>query len=360
MITRRYITLLFYLLMMLNFTVQAVSLKFDSKYSTLKINANATFNINSTITGFNGTLVKATGANITGSDISFVDGLFEDAGNQILLSALYNPSGIIRLLGNSTFNAQPGIILQSVVVSGGNNRLVGQPIFSSDISFVDSLTTLTIGIQSQMNKNIQLNGGTLVLLNDLVFADDAFIIGNGTIHGNKYSVTTGGKPFTWASNINWFTNINLSANTDFSGSFTFNATTNNIRGDGYVYNLTAGSVITVASGATLTLDDVVIKGLGNSASCGKIILTDSTSKLALTNATIILCDDFTTSNGLVEAQGPTTVVVQNHTWNFSSTGTLKVDSITLWKDVAGASPCGDITFASGANQWLINNGTIDY
>ena len=334
--------------------------KFDTRYSTLKITDNGTFTNNYPIANWDGTLIKASGGSITGEHISFIDGLLEDEGNQILLKGIFNPAGFIYLRGNDTFNAQPGYILQNVQVSGNNNRLLGQPIFSGPLTLADASTTLTIGIQSQMNKNIVLNNGTLVLANNLVFADNAIITGNGEVHGNTYDVATGGVPFAWSSNINWHTNIVLNTCVDFTGSFTFNAPQNKIQGNGYVYNLTGGGTLTVASGSTLTLASVVIKGLGDGAGFGKIILEDSTSTLVLTNVTLMFSDNYTTGEGTWEVKGPTTAILKGNDWLFNDNGVLEVDCLTLWKDNAGSETCGDILFESGANLELLNYGTIDY
>ena len=334
--------------------------RFDTRYSTLKITDQGTFTVNNPILNWDGTLIRSSDGLITGEQISFVDGLLEDAGNQILLHGIFDPAGTILLQGNDTFNAQPGYILQQVQVSGPDNCLFGQPVFASALTLADASTTLTLGIQSQMNQNIDLNDGTLVLKNDLIFSDNAIITGDGEVHGNSYTVETGGVPFTWTSNINWFTNINLKTCVTFTGSFTFNATQNKIEGNGFVCDLTGGGVLTVSSGSTLTLSNVVIKGLGDGAGFGKIILADSTSKLVLTNVTLLFSDDYTTSEGMVIAKGPTTAVVKDHTWLFDMNSTLSVDCLTLWKDTAGAATCGDITFESASNKVLANDGIIDY
>ncbi len=336
------------------------ALLLTSRYSTVKIHDDATFQVDLPIAVWGGTLAREEGGTVTGANITFVDGLLEDAGNQILLNAVYTPSGTITLGGDASFRAEPGNILQAILVSADNNFLSGQPILQLPVTLTDSATTLTIAVQSQMNKDIVLNGGTLVLQNDLAFADNAFITGDGTIHGNNYNIVTGGVPFSWTSNISWFTNITLRTCVNFTGSFTFNAVSNTLQGNGFVYDLTGGGVLTVASGSTLTLSGVVIKGLGNGAGFGKIILADSTSRLVLTNTTLLFSDDFTTSAGVVEVKGPTTAVVKDHDWLFDSSSTFSVDCITVWKDVAGAATCGDILFSPASNLQLFNDGTVDY
>src|SRR5579872_5844980 len=254
------------------------SFQFDSRYSTLKILSGATFQVDQPLVNFGGTLNIASGGSVTGQLISFVDGILQNNLTQQYLSAIFNPPGTIKLTGGHTFNALPGQVINSITVSGKNNLLTGQPVFASSVTLADANTTLTIAIQSQMNQNIVLNGGTLVLGNDLVFSDGNMVQGNGTIVGNGYAFATGNAPFTWTGNINWFTTLVLNANTTIVGTQNFNSATNEIRGNGFVLDLTGGGVISVGAGATLTIANTVVKGIGNSAGCGKIVLTNNTSK----------------------------------------------------------------------------------
>src|SRR3989304_4083679 len=170
--------------------IWADPLSFDSRFSTFKINSGATFFNANPISNFDGTLVKACSGTITGSPITFVDGIFEDCGNELLLSAIFDPVGSLFLTGNHSFRAEPGHVLQSVTVSGINNRLEGQLIFASDLTLQDMSTSLTLAMQSQANQHILLNNGTLILENDLKFTSDKIITGPGTINGNGYQVAT--------------------------------------------------------------------------------------------------------------------------------------------------------------------------
>jgi hypothetical protein len=90
--------------------ISAGTLKLDSRYSTIKVNADATLAIDQPISVFNGTLIKAFGAGVTGEDITFNDGILEDAGNQLLLSAVLDLSGTIILSGDSSVCAKPGTV----------------------------------------------------------------------------------------------------------------------------------------------------------------------------------------------------------------------------------------------------------
>jgi hypothetical protein len=54
----------------------------DSRYSMLKIAPGATFSVDQPIASFDGSLVRQTGGTLTGAGaISFLDAIFEDAGN---------------------------------------------------------------------------------------------------------------------------------------------------------------------------------------------------------------------------------------------------------------------------------------
>ena len=126
-------------------------------------------------------------------------------------------------------------MLQAISVSGSDNRIEGQPIFAGGITLTDASTTLTLAVQSQVSQDITLNGGTIVLENDLSFIDEKSFTGDGTVHLNGRRVILGGKNFTWASNIQWInaTDLTLNSKLELTGTFTFSGTSN-LNGNGLI------------------------------------------------------------------------------------------------------------------------------
>jgi len=334
--------------------------EFDSRYSTIRVSSGATFFLSNPISNFDGTLIKESGATITGSNITFAEGIIEDSGNSILLSGVFDPSGTIYLTGTDTFRAEPGKILQSISVSGSNNRLEGQPILQNDITMQDGSTTLILAVSNDLNKNIILNGGTLELENDLSFASDSNISGSGVIVGNGYKLSTGSELSTWSSEITFSNGINVdmhSPSVNFTGSLIF-TDTSKMSGNGNIFDLALGGTITVGSGATLYLSDVVMKGLGSGG--GSIVFGDDSSKLRMSNVIVELVGNVSTTQGDIYVDGTSTWILKDNTWTIDSSGKLTVDGVVLWKEPAGAITPGDISFGAPESNYLslVESGTI--
>ena len=339
--------------------VYAVPFKFDVVSSSVKVSNSGTLTVNNPISTFDGTLIRMLNGTISGDTVTFERGIFEDADNQLLMKSIFNPLGTLMLSGDDFLCAQPSTVLQEVRVSGVNNKISGQPIFTSNIVLADSNTTLTLAVQSAVNKSIDLNSGTLFLGDDLRFTDEQKINGPGVVDLNGYQLGFGGKDFSSSDNIELrnATDIELHSNLDFSGSFTFSSDTA-FNGNGYILNLADGGLITVADGVTVCFTDIVIKGLGDSA--GKIIYASDSSSIKLSNVTVELVDDVTQSQGGILVNGPTTWVVKNFDWTFDSSASLTVDGVTLWKDSAGENNIGEISFGIPTSIFFtsISSGTI--
>jgi hypothetical protein len=330
---------------------------FNSRSSTIKIDPSVTLSLDSVIDAYDGTLVRAVGGTITGQNISFLEGVFEDAGNELFLTGVFNPLGQLLLNGNSFVRGEPGQILQNVLVTGANNKLSGQPTFSSDIVLQDSDTTLNVELQSAVNNNIQLNGGRIILDDDLAFVDQRMPVGTGIITGDGHTVSTGGTPFTWTTNLTFDTDANLELHTqvDLDGSLTFTGI-NTINGHGNVFDITEGS-INIAPGSTLYLTDVMLRGLGTGA--GNLMFGDIASTAVLSNVTLELIAPFATPQGNIYVQGPGTWVLKDNNWNFGSDGMVTVDGVTLFTDQAGALNLGNLIFANPNTQLsFVNDGRI--
>ena len=66
-----------------NLLFSSANFNFDSKYSGLKIASGANFILNQAIVGWDGILIKKSGASISGQTISFDDGTLQDSGDEI-------------------------------------------------------------------------------------------------------------------------------------------------------------------------------------------------------------------------------------------------------------------------------------
>jgi len=332
-------------------------LHFSNRSSAINLRSGSQLTVGSEITGFKGQLIKHLNATISGSNITFDRGTFEENGGAVVLNGSLNYStGQCMLDGSKTLCAGPGRVLKRISVSGDGNRLEGQPVLTEAIAF-DANATLTLAIQSQVNQNIQFDSGggcTLRLECDGCLSDDATIVNNGIIDINGRSFSFGCKTLTLSNAIDW----NNTGDVRLNGTLTFNGTWNfnddsGLNGNGNIIDVSGGGVLNVASGKTLRISDAVLKGVTNST----FTFGDTTAAIRFSNVTIQIDGAISLSSGLFYVDGPTTFVLHEHNWTFGSNSKLTINSVTLWLDGAGESIIGNLLFDGAGNYEFINSGT---
>jgi len=308
--------------------------KFGSRDSAFKVASGATLNVGSSNLNVDGTIAEDAGASITGNTFTFSQGVFSRDGLQALLTATFDPTDgdTINLTGNSKATVDPGTTIRDVTVAGTGNEITGGPVFSSPIEFADGSTGLNLGLHEALNQDVNLNGGTLTLVNQLRLADDVKLNGPGTVVLNDRRLDLGGYySSAWTSNLTFIgaTDVVLNGYTELDGTWTFNGTSR-VNGNGAILNLCNGGQINVAAGGTLYLTDVYIKGVSDIH--GGFTFGDATSQVRLNNVTIDLAGDFSMSLGHVYIEGKTTFILRDKIWTFDGSALLTVCS-ELWLDV---------------------------
>ncbi len=330
----------------------------------LRVAAGANLVINQPINNFSGKLIRDQGGTISGSTsntITFSRGLFEDAGNDILLYGILDlPSTTSQIQltgassGNNLLRAQPGVVYQNVWVSGNGNRIEGSPIMTQNITLNDVNTTVTIAMQTPLNSTVILNNGTVNLEADLTFAASKSFQGAGTINGNNEKIIFGASPLTFSNNL-IFQNVaelQLWNKIILNSAMTF-AGTSLINGNGNIIQFNAGGQIYITSGSTLYLTDAVLQNFGNNS----FVFADNTGQIIMSNVAIELSQNVTTTIGTIYVNGATSWILRGYNWNFSTVSTLTVDDITMWGDNAGSKVRGTIT-CGPSNLSLLNTATI--
>lgn len=251
------------------------AVSFRGKSSFIHI-ADGQLVLNNPLTGVKGSIVRDAAGVISGQSIAFAGGMFHDEGNDLLVSAVYNPNGFLTLNGNSSLEGDGGTIQQDIHVSGTGNTIEGFFILQSDITFQDSSTTLSVAVQSAINKNIVVNGGTIFLEDNAHFADQMAFTGSGDIYSNGFSVHFNGGDFEFTGSLEWQDNafIYLNSKTDFSGTWTFHDVCV-INGQGNALEFVDDGNFVVSAGALLILKDVAVHGIKQ----GSIVLVDDSSRL---------------------------------------------------------------------------------
>jgi hypothetical protein len=329
-------------------------LTFSSRTSAINLKRGSRFTISNPISGFNGTLLKGKNATITGGNIIFDFGTYEDDGNRIFLDGTFNPdSGQILLNGGARLQGSPGRVFTDILISGTDNRLEGQPILTKPFSF-DANATLTMAIDSRLDQNIQFDSSgtnTILLDGDLFLADDVTITNSGTIDVNGKSFWFGGKDLTLSNTIFWLNagDVNLSSKIVFNGVWEINSETT-VNGHGNVIDLSGGGVFSLAASTTVHFTDVTILGIRSST----FVFGDAGSTVRLSNVTLRFDESVTMNLGLFYIDGSSTIYLPNFDWTFNSPAKITVDGVTVWVDGLGVTPTGKVL----GNYSLVNNGTI--
>lgn len=332
--------ILFCILLDISGKMLSASITFGSRDSAINIVSGARFNNSSDNLSIDGTFKHDAGSDISGNPMAFDQGVLENEGLEALMQGQYDPTGsdFVRLQGNSRFRAEPGTLLQSMTIEGINNRVEGQPLFSSNILLVDASTEVEFAIQNRLNKGVVLNGGTVKLNDDLGLADEIKFIGNGRIELNDRQLRLGSMySAPWGNSLyfNDAADITLDCKLSLTGTWTFGGTSC-LTGNGGVLDLSQGGQIIIDNDSSLTICDLHITGLADGA--GRIIFRNGGSILRTANSTYKLNDDVTTDQGTFYVCGPTTFQIGDNDWTFNNNANLTVDGTTLWLDPLD-SPC---------------------
>lgn len=314
------------------------SMQLRDKNSRIKVSTGSTLVFQTQLTNFQGHLEREAGGNLSGQSIIFDYGVFIDDGKIIRLSGELGVglSDTIFLDGNKIFNGSSQMLGQSINISGDNNRLQGEVIFSKDLYLVDASSSYTHAMTRSVNKNILLNGGTVYLEEDLKFVAEKLIKGPGTVVLNKRKLIFGANDIVCDTPL-YFDNANniaLNAHTSLNNTWTFSGPNNMICGGDTVLSLGTGSIV-VERGSTLIFHRVTIDYLSGS----NIFCLDDSASVVFNNCHLILSSDFTFSLGSLTLAGDVTL-----------SGTVKFNYLS-------SQPS---TIASFSNVTLDRNMTFSY
>ena len=340
-------------------------LKFSNQSSKLALQNGSTFDLQTPVQNWTGTLDIENGATVSGAYVNFNKGYLNGDESQSRLSGIFNPSAAqqIQLTGNKILSVDGGTFLDKVNIVGTGNKIQGTPQFinSDGIRLENNLSSVTLALQNTLNSDIALRGGSVILANDLKFADDRTLTGSGTVFLKKNSLSFGSKlDLKLTHTILWdnSTDINLTSKTSLSGTWNFTGNSS-LNGHGNILDLTNGGTIYIKKNATLNLTDVTIKGVG--ITNGWFVFQDQTSKINMSNVTVELDNRFTVSTGGIFVDGPTTFGLKNYNFTIDNNASMTIDSSTLWIDPLDKTNYGKIKFGTGSvNKYLslVSSGTI--
>lgn len=343
---------------------------FSNKSSQIKVSANSTFQIDSAINGWNGTLAIDNGGTVTGNSIQFQDGLLADSASEsgaVEGSFERNFTGVvvdnISMTGNQGTHIN-GDVRGTVFVAGLNNKITGNPRFLNPINLSNSIaTSLAMGITKDCDVDINLNGGTLTLDNKLILASGKKITSSGavgTLNLNNETLVLGSVAAGWTDEFNIQNNgtIELVGSTTLKNVWTIGGEVS-LSGNGNIFDIThAAAKIVIDSGATLILNDVLLKGVQNL----KLVFQDATSKLKLVNAKLAMTGNFNQTTGelISVSESKIFMTTSMHAWIFSADGLFLNQGATLWLDTGASDTPPTFGFDSGAVAILtyVNGDTV--
>jgi hypothetical protein len=263
-------------------------------------------------------------------------------------------------------------------VTDSNNTMLGFGSFASGFILQNSATTCLFNSINPVSGNIELNGGTLTLNQDLVLTNTNVITGGGQINGNNYSIRLNELSQFEANQTFTLQNVVLELGADFNLGCTLIFQGNSyITGNNFPlwlnepYNNLGAGIILVASNSWLYFDNTYLQNLvGSNIACvddtGVIVLRDTTwnqsgnfifrwgslnfyhavammgpnltfayqsgmSSTILYQSTLTLDQGFTFSYDLQESSYPGQILFED------ATSILALNSATLYTTVTGFS-----------------------
>ena len=179
------------------------------------------------------------------------------------------------------------------------------------------------------DQSIDLNGGSVTLGRDLKFGDDTRFVRGGTVFFNGKTLTFGGVPLFWDTDIIW----NNAADLQFSSKVTVTSRwyfdgDGHVSANGNIIDLSSGGQLWIRSGTQVSFSNLKIKGLGS----GSIVFEDPSARILLSDVELEMDNDITFTTGGVYIEGPTTIITKNHVLLLDQAASLTVDGTTLWYD----------------------------
>ncbi len=171
---------------------------------------------------------------------------------------------------------------------------------------------------------VDLNGGQLILMEDLIFRNTTTLSSLGAIIGNGRAIHLCSSINTFPSDANIFESVTIFCDSDLDIVSTVTFTGNSsICGVGNVIKLKEGGGVFVASGSRLQLRDVEMQGVaGENIQC-----VDDTSSLVLDSSRLIQSESTYWKKGSILFKNSVTMMGSS-TFSYSSaqTSTIAIDS----------------------------------
>ena len=190
-----------------------------------------------------------------------------------------------------------GFVNQAITVNHHNNSISGVGDLKGAVTLLDANTSLTVGLNTDFSyHDLTLNGGTLLLENNILFSNQKTITTSGTISMFNKHITLGNEESCWTSTLIFDgtrASLDMQADVCLSGQWTFSGDCI-INGNGYTLDLLTTGTIIVAGGSTLTIRNTNLINLGKT---NALYAQTVDGVLILDNTAMQLLEDVTWKKG---------------------------------------------------------------
>ena len=173
------------------------------------------------------------------------------------------------LAGNQEIFLEEGTLPLYLLVMNSGNMIRGNGNISGLTTLYDSDAEISYNLNGSVLNDINLNGGKIILDNDLRLGHNAKLLTGGTVNLSDKDISFGEKDLSCTATIYWDgnygavklnSNINLYSTWTFSGNCTIDAA-------GYILFIKSSGQINVEKGSTLTIRNIRLGGLAGTNLC---------------------------------------------------------------------------------------------
>lgn len=208
-----------------------------------------------------------------------------------------------------------------------DNTMLGFGWFKNGFTLEDASTTCTFNSVYPVSGTVDMGGGTLTLLQDLIFHNITALNGMGNIIGNNYALDLCTTITAFPSNLNSLSNTHVSFHNDLVITNTVTLQGNcSFCGDGHSLIMNENGALVIDTGSHVTFQNLEIKGLRDS----NIQCVDDTGTILLNDVVWAQDSDFAFLNGSMLLQDEVTFIGTS-TFAFESSQTSTLDKNSTFK-----------------------------
>lgn len=256
----------------------------------------------------------------------------------------------------SLLNLRSGSMDRMVVVNpNATVKMIGSPKFFYDVKLTDSTSTLHLGLQNKFNKNLILNGGKIILDDDLKFRDGCRILEGGIIDVNGRTLHLPGDCFASAAltyiNANGISiekDIKICSNHTFIGE----NRSSEIIGNGFTWGFFEemnNGQITVGPNHKLHMINMKICNIGLSQNYSTFDI-DPTSTVIFKNCTLSFNGNYTHQKGTFQFDDGCRIIHNDYSINTVDNASILVDGVSLIYDSLSSADTNPFNFTDVNSQ----------